>query len=193
MKTLKSNTKNGKSILLISLACSAAMFITGCAKEQLITPVSQVNTPNGAKMIYPQEPFTLIKIDHNSGLTAAPNYSVSVGNNGWITYEGRANVAFKGIVGFRVPHELIIDLNVLYHMMTFNERNTPPGIPEHPIVITTYFDGRHAATTYTDFNTGSPAALFKFRTKVEELLSISKYVAGIRKIESSVNAITNSQ
>ena len=127
--------------------------------------------------------FAFIRINHIAMNTGKPDYYVSVTPNGTVNYEGKKNVATKGLIIWRASEEQINKINRLCLEFTTgitrckgsSSADSDEKLPVSNYVVTTYVPSDYIPLTYIDFDNGMPEKLIKFRTRVEEVLNIWRY------------------
>lgn len=180
MKTSKTLSPKMKNILIcFSLSSALALLMAGCQKEESVQPASESNEYSDQKQILLSEAaFESIIIDHYSGTSILPDYSVKVSADGQGVYEGKRNVAVIGKVPLDVSEATIKSLKELFsHSNFFKMRDEVIFAPDLPINTTTYANKGGADFTKTLHDRdANPAELVSLRNKVEYLLNISKYI-----------------
>jgi hypothetical protein len=107
------------------------------------------------------------------------DYEVQVFSNGTVVYIGRQNVSVIGKKIFSVNLPTINNLRMMFiNISFFTIRVNEDPIPDAPIISTTFSNGSTKPRTIVDYDNGTPEAVFKVRTAVEDMLHISQYVYG---------------
>lgn len=196
MKTLKSVSRKIKiAVLSVTLVMMTSVILTSCQKEDLNPSVnSQTATINDKQRNQQiQEPlspvFESVKINH----LAAPGfaeYCVTLFANGTWFYEGKSNVAVKGIHQFIMSRKTLSDINKL--CIEFTKQgpvvNDVEKLMRMQIIETIYeANDDRPVKVFREYNGGNPSKLQDFRTKTETLLKIGRFL----KIDKSLAEVAN--
>jgi hypothetical protein len=204
MKTLKNyNLQSSIAVFLFSLAF--AFLMSGCEKQEALNlgnqPATATDQARQSKTIDAVDdaihsnpvmtdannvpifskdnfPFDVVKIQHFATRFDKAEWSVTVTSEGIVTFEGKRNCAVHGNVSFNIKPQTLAQIGILYNLSRFNSIvNVPKADVEFPVYTTSSFESRLGwGKILRDFDDGYPAALVYFRTKVVELLDISKYI-----------------
>ena len=124
------------------------------------------------------EVYNVIKIDHQSGKSRLPDYTVTVRSDGWVIYDGHLYVRVLDRIAFRmtditfpVLHEIFDQYSFYYIFPDFKP------YADAPMVYTTYqpYQLERPRMIYDDYH-DNPAKLVMIRTTVENLLGIGRFV-----------------
>lgn len=198
MKTANEIMKKAGRISAIIMFGAFLLIMTGCQKEE-ITPTNS----NSASLEKPSPiqtiNYTMIVIDHMAMRTLMPEYSVTVFDNGKVTFIGRRNTHITGEKSFEVSKGTIIELRTLYinsklfirrnfncyvNEAVFQSGNTevaPPYdvvIPDLPFTLTIFRSDRDRGWITLKDDNHYPANLVNLRKDTEKVLGIDKFVKG---------------
>ncbi len=181
MKTANSITRKINSAITgLILMMSTSLLITSCQKEEMQQPSSENNTAsktsNTDKLSQSAAmAFSSIRIDHIAAKSLLADYSVTINSNGMATYEGRRNVHIIRSVDFKISSEALGQINNICKSIDFFKlHGSRSSIPDMPSVETTFrlLDKQSKLSDYE----GQPAQLVSFRTKIENILDLSRFI-----------------
>ena len=193
MKTTNTITRKIKSATAgLTFFMCGALLITACQKEDMQQPsYTTVAASENQRLIDQVLPidllaFSLIKIDHLSARSFMPDYCVTVSADGIASFEGRRNVGVLKTVKFKLTKDQLSAINELCLQTNFFKiEDLDLNIPDMPIVTTTFSNSEQKAMNSD--SGGVPAELVSFRTQIEKLLNISKFVNGRPGIQLSMD------
>ena len=185
----------------IAITIASLFLITSCGKEELKAPAgnpdrgditmkqrgpvyvsygsTENKNPHAAldRIEPPNYGFSVIKIEH-LWQKYAPDYSVTIRFDGYVTFEGRRNCAYNHTITFWAPRENVNELQNLYLNTNFYTiADTLKAYTKTSMHATTCTPlGSEVNKTLIDFNKGYPYALISFRKKAESLMGITQYV-----------------
>jgi hypothetical protein len=202
MKTLNSTTSKVKNGVIILPFIIGLFMMASCQKEESVQPsdnssnqsaMRQTNSVNAeAATIEIPRPviFTMVNIEHQSGWSTAPAYSVTIKSDGEVIYRGSHNVRTMGAVSFDISKETLSYIQDMFYYSRFYQiRDTLALTPDVPVNLTFYRESLKVnGKTLIDENKSYPAILIQLRQKVEETLNISKYVKGTDDIKPVASA-----
>ncbi len=177
--------KLSQALCSLALLAVTIIFLNGCKKEELSTPVSNQETVSNSipKNIGGYDQILLFRtiiIDHRTGRSLMPNYMVTITDDGMVKYVGRANVRTLGTMEFKVHPSALYQISAFSSTMNFFEikTNTQSEFEvDHPMTVTTYLPSLPETRPVTLFDNGQkPEVLISYRNKIEALLNISSLI-----------------
>lgn len=187
------NFKTGKAglITVVLMFCTSILLISSCRKEENLPqqdPDGSTTVNRGTSVNVP-EPYLFI--NHISNVRFVPQYSVWVFGTGMVLYEGRQYCRVIGQKQFRIPPEMMKEIEQQYinsgliniyarqaDPTTTNVNNIDVGNPLYysPYVENAYWYKPLGQYITLRDNLRKPVDVVNLRKSVEQILGINEFV-----------------